>query len=105
VKRSGAEIPPLPAPAVPELVLSPELSAVFLLEHALRVTCSMLLAEHPTLIDEYARARDHDPVVALAYVLCRRCTALELTLRRFRAAVRTAFDAASAPDDNSDLPF
>ena len=105
MKRKGGATPPPPAPTVPELVLSPELSAVFLLEQALHVTCSMLLAEHPTLIDDYARLRDHDPVIALAYVLCRRCHALEGTLRRFRAAVRAAFDAASAPDDNSDLPF
>jgi len=91
-------------PTVPELVLSPELAAVFLLEHALHVACATLLAEHPTLIDDYAQARHHDPVVALALQTCRRAHALQDTLRRFRAAARAAFDAASAPDSD-DLPF
>ncbi|HSP99368.1 MAG TPA: hypothetical protein VL049_19270 [Candidatus Dormibacteraeota bacterium] len=103
--------PPVPTtgpvpPTVPELVLSPELSTVFLLEHALQAASAALLAEHPTLIDDYARARDRDPVVALALVICRRSAALEAALRRFRRAVRAAHDAASSPDDNNDdLPF
>jgi len=91
---------------VPDLVLAPELAAIILLEHALDVALQALLAEHPTLIDDFARARDHDPVVSLAHLICRRAGPLDDTLRRYRRAVRDAAGAAAAKDDaDSDLPF
>jgi hypothetical protein len=107
VKRRAR--PPTPAPAsprVPELVLAPQLAAILLLECALDIAAQALLAEHPTLIDDYARARDRDPAVSLAHVICRRAGALEDTLRGYRRAVRAAYDAATAPDTNDDdIPF
>ena len=91
---------------MPELVLAPQLAAIVLLEHALDIAAQALLAEHPTLIDDYARARDRDPAVSLAHGICRRAGALEDMLRRYRRAVRDAYDAATAPDANSDdMPF
>jgi hypothetical protein len=91
---------------VPDLVLAPELAAIVLLEHTLGVVVTALLAEHPTLIDDYAKARDGDPVVSLAVAICRRAASLQDTLRRYTRAVRDVAKAAAADDDvDADLPF
>lgn len=90
-------------PAVPDLVLAPELAAIILLEHALGVAVSALIAEHPTLVDDVARQRDGDPAVVLAHAICRRSGALEDILRRYRRVVRDAVRSAVAAED--DLPF
>jgi hypothetical protein len=91
---------------VPDLVLAPELAAILLLEHALDVTTSALLAEHPTLVDDFARARDDAPALSLAHRICLRAGALADTLRRYRRAVDAVARSRSANDDvDSDLPF
>jgi hypothetical protein len=36
-----------------------------------------LLAEHPTLGDDFARTRDDGPVLTLAHAICRHAAALE----------------------------
>jgi hypothetical protein len=101
MKRRALPASPPPPPTVPELALAPELAAIILLEHVLNVAQQALLAEHPTLIDDFARARDDGPVLALAATICRHAAALEHTLRRYRRAVR---DATTQPL-NDDLPF
>lgn len=94
------------APTVPNLVLAPELATIALLELALDVTVTALLAQHPTLIDDYAMTRDRDPVVSLAAAICRRAVSLEDTLERYARAVRDAATAPAADDDiDADLPF
>ena len=99
--------PPVTAsPTVPDLVDAPELAAIILLEHALDVAASALLAEHMTLIDDFHRPREQGPVVSLAHTICRRTGALRDTLVRYRRAVRDA--ATSVADDSAhddDLPF
>jgi hypothetical protein len=99
--------PPTPVPpTVPDLVGAPELAAIILLEYALDVAASALVAEHMTLIDDFHRPREQGPVVSLAHTICLRAGALRDTLVRYRRAVRDAAastDAADAPDD--DLPF
>lgn len=104
--RRHASPPVTGAPTVPDLVDAPELAAIILLEHALDVAASALVAEHTTLIDDFHRPREEGPVVSLAHTTCRRAGALRDTLVRYRRAVR---DAASADDDDSapddDLPF
>jgi hypothetical protein len=82
---------------------APELGAIILLEHALVGVTNALLAEHPTLIDDFHSPRDQGAVVALAYTLCRRQAVLLETLRRYRCAVRDA--ATPPPDHDDDLPF
>jgi hypothetical protein len=90
---------------VPDLILAPELAAIILLEHALDVATHALLAEHPTLVDDFARARDA-PVLSLAHQICLRAGALEDTLRRYRHAVADVARSRSANDDaDTDLPF
>ena len=97
---------PATAPTVPDLVLAPELAAIVLLEHTIDVAVTALLAEHPTLIDDYARARDGDPLVSLAAAICRRAVSLDDILRRYRRAVRDAARAAAVDDGvDADLPF
>lgn len=97
--------PPTPAPpTVPDLVVAPELAAIVLLEHALDIAASALLAEHATLIDDFHRPRDQGPVASLAHTICLRAGVLRDTLARYRRAVRDAADdAQNKPDD--DLPF
>jgi hypothetical protein len=91
---------------VPDLVLAPELAAIILLEHALDVATHALLAEHPTLVDDFARARDDAPALSLAHRICLRAGALEETLRRYRRAVGDLERLRSADDDvDSDLPL
>lgn len=98
--------PPTTAPlTVPDLVGAPELAAIILLEHALDVAASALVAEHMTLIDDFHRPCEQGPVVSLAHTICRRARALRDTLVRYRRAVRdaAASHAENTPDD--DLPF
>jgi hypothetical protein len=89
---------------VPDLVRAPELAAIILLEHALDVAASALVAEHPTLIDDFHRPREQGPVVSLAHTICLRAGALRETLVRYRRAVRDASSAADHASDD-DLPF
>ena len=88
---------------MPELVLAPELAAIILLELALDVAMSALVAEHPTLVDDVARERDGDPAVSLAHAICRHSGVLEDILRRYRRVVRDAARSTLARED--DLPF
>jgi hypothetical protein len=90
---------------VPELVRAPELATIVLLEHALDLAAQALLAEHPTLIDDFARARDDGPVLTLAHSICRRAAALEHALRRYRHAVRDPLAPPPNDDPRDDLPF
>ena len=88
---------------MPDLVVAPELAAIILLEHALDVAASALVAEHMTLIDDFHRPREQGPVVSLAHTICLRAETLRDTLVRYRRAVRAAAAADNAPDD--DIPF
>jgi hypothetical protein len=97
--------PPDPAPpTVPDLIDAPELAAIMLLEHALDLASSALVAQHLTLIDDFHRPVDQGRVVSLAHIICRRAGALRQTLEGYRRAVR---DAATADDRTTedDLPF
>ena len=97
--------PPASAsPTVPDLIDAPELAAIVLLEHALDVAASALVAQHLTLIDDFHRPADQGPVVSLAHTICRRAGAMRDALVRYRRAVR---DAATALDrtPEDDLPF
>lgn len=96
---------PTPAPGpptVPDLVDAPELAAISLLECALAVVRDALLAEHPTLIDDFHRPSQQGRVVALARAICCREAALRKLLGRYRHAVREAAAPAvrHASDDD-----
>lgn len=103
--RRGRLLPPPSPPTVPELVHAPELATIALLEHALGLAMQALLAEHPTLADDFARPRDDGPVLTLAHTICRRAAALERALRRYRQAVRNAVAPSGSTDRGDDLPF
>ena len=103
MKRARRAQPAPAPPRVPDLVVAPELAAIILLEHTLDVVADALLAEHPTLIDDFQRPRDQGPLLFLAHAICLRGAALRETLRRYRRAVS---EAATPPahdptDDNS----
>lgn len=102
-RRARANTTAPAPPTVPDLVLAPELAAIILLEHALDIAVLALVAEYPTLIDDFARERDADPAVSLALTICRRSGNLQDTLRRYRGAMRDAARSAVAHED--DLPF
>lgn len=95
--------PPSP-PSVPDLLVAPELAALSLLDLALDVAASALLAEHMTLIDELHVPGHDGPVVDFARVICQRATSLRHVLARYARAAR---DAAKPPseDPTADLPF
>ena len=105
MKRPGRRplLPPSP-PRVPELILAPELATILLLEHALDIAAQALLAEHPTLADDFATTRDDAPVLALAGTICRRAADLERILHRYRRAVRDSA-CSQSEDPRDDLPF
>ena len=105
MKRPRRLLPPPSPPTVPELVQAPELASITLLEHALDLAAQALLAEHPTLADDFARARDDGPVLTLASSICRRAAALERALRRYRQAVRDALEPPGSRDGGDDMPF
>jgi|CZKU01.1.fsa_nt_gi hypothetical protein len=73
------------------------------LEHALAVAIDALLAEHPTLGDDFQRPREQGPVVFLAHAICHQQAVLRETLWRYRRAVRDAVTPASGPDSDDDL--
>ncbi len=92
-------------PTVPDLVVAPELAAIILLEHALDVAASALVAVHPTLVDDFHRPREQGPVVSLAHTICLRAGALRDTLVRYRRAVRDAAASATHSASDDDIPF
>ncbi len=99
---------PAPAPApypttVADLVDAPELAAITLLEHALVVVRDALLAEHPTMIDDFQPPSEQGRVVALAYDICRREDALRTILARYRQAVREAVVPDPRRDADDDV--
>lgn len=99
---------PAPAPTpttVAHLIDAPELAAVALLEHALAVVRDVLLAEHPTLIDDFHRPSEQGRVVSLAYDICRREASLRAVLGRYRQAVREAVAPAPRRDADDDNVF
>ncbi len=102
-KRGPAQTPP--PPTVPDLVEAPELAAVILLEHALGVVTDALLAEHPTLIDDFAGASSQSPVLAHAGTICRRAASLRDLLRRYRRAVRDATMPVARETSDDDILF
>ena len=82
---------------------APELAALSLLECALAVVRDALLAEHPTLIDDFHRPSEQGRVVALALVICRREATLRALLARYRRAVRDAAATAKRHEPDDDL--
>jgi hypothetical protein len=98
------QAPPAP-PTVPDLVLAPELAAVILLEHALDVVREALLAEHPTLVDDFRRPHDDGHILSLANKICLRAPALRDALRDYRRAVRLASPSPTSQTADDDLAF
>ena len=105
VAKKGGALETPPPPTVFDLVDAPELAAVILLEHALGVVIDALLAEHPTLIDDFAVARSKSIVLAHADAIWRRAAALHHLLRRYRRAVRDASTPVARDDSDHDTPF
>jgi len=101
--RVRAPPPPARAPTPPDLVLDPELAVLSVLDHALDIAVAALLAEHPSLVDDFRTPTQHGPLVALASTLCRRASALRDTLSAYDHAAREAAASRSEPDE--DLPF
>jgi hypothetical protein len=104
-RHKAPTLPPPAAPTVPDLEAAPELAAIILLEHALDVVREALLAEHPTLIDDFRRPEDDGPVLSLANAICLRAPTLRDALRRYRRAVRLATSSTQHHDDADDISF
>lgn len=102
MKRATNARPIPPPPTVPELVQAPELAAVTILEHTLDVVREALLAEHPTLVDDFHRPREQGRILASANRICLRAAALRDMLGRYRCALRDAAAAADAENVTDD---
>lgn len=102
-KRVPRPAPKTPTP--PDLVLDPELAVLSVLAHVLDIATAALLAEHPTLIDDFRRPRDDGPIVTLASTLCRRAADLADTLATYDRAVRDTAPSRDHDPADSDLPF
>ena len=98
-------LPPPAPPTVTDLEAAPELAVIILLEHALDVVREALLAEHPTLIDDFRRPEDDGPILSLANLICLRAPTLRDALRRYRRAVRLATSSTQRNDDAGDIAF
>jgi len=97
--------PPTPAPqTVPDLIAAPELAAIILLEHALDVATSALLAAHLTLTtstgpaSRAASSPSPMPSARMPAPLCE-------VLKSDRRAVRDAAIADADCPPNHDIPF
>jgi hypothetical protein len=88
---------------VPELVNAPELAALALLDAALEVATSALVAEHMSLIDDLRPPDDDAPVLLLADRITRRAAALRLLLARYRHAVRDCQPIAADHSTDDEL--
>jgi hypothetical protein len=89
---------------VTDFTCAPELAAVFILERALDVAIQALLAEHPTLVDDFPRPSDRGTVVSFASKLCWRAASLREAALAYRRAVHDAA-APDQTDSDADLPF
>lgn len=102
-RRRQPTPPATPALGLGELIAAPELAALDLLDHALRVATLAVLAQHPHLLgDEYGRvAHDGDPVAATAERWVLAMAKLRPILEHYRRAVVDACHDRG----NDDLPF
>jgi hypothetical protein len=92
-------------PTPPDLILAPELAVLSVLAYVLDIATAALLAEHPTLIDDFRRPPDDGPVLTLANTICRRAADLGDTLAAYDRAAREAAGSRHRDKPDSDLPF
>jgi hypothetical protein len=104
-RRKRTPRPAVKPPTPPDLILAPELAVLSVLAYVLDIATAALLAEHPTLIDDFRRPRDDGPIVALASTLCRRAANLGDTLAAYDHAVRDAAGPRDHDEADADLPF
>jgi hypothetical protein len=104
-RRKRIPRPAIKPPTPPDLILGPELAVLSVLAYVLDIATAALLAEHPTLIDNFRRPREDGPIVTLANTLCRRAADLADTLAAYDRAVRDMTPSRDHDEANADLPF
>jgi hypothetical protein len=104
-RRNRTPRPAAKPPTPSDLVLGPELAVLSVLAYVLNIATAALLAEHPTLIDDFRRPHDDGPVVSLANTICRRAADLTHTLAAYHRAVREAAEPLDHDKPDADLPF
>jgi hypothetical protein len=104
-RRNRSPRPATKPPTPPDLVLGPELAVLSVLAYVLDIAIAALLAEHPTLIDDFRRPRDDGPVLTLANTICQRAAHLAHILAAYDRAVREAAGALDHDKPDADLPF
>jgi hypothetical protein len=103
-RRKRTPRPAAKPPTPPDLVLDPELAVLSILAYVLDIATAALLAEYPTLVDDFRRPREDGRVVALASTICRRASDLGDSLADYERAVRDAAASHQAAPD-ADLSF
>jgi|HubBroStandDraft_1064217.scaffolds.fasta_scaffold25032_5 hypothetical protein len=104
-RRNRTPRPAAKPPTPPDLVLAPELAILSVLAYVLDTATAALLAEHPTLIDDFHRPHDDGPVVSLANTICRRAAHLGDSLAAYDRAVRDAVGSTDHAEADEDIPF
>lgn len=92
-------------PTPPDLILAPELAVLSVLAYVLDIATATLLAEHPTLIDDFRRPHDDGKVVSLANTIWRRAADLGDILAAYDRAVRDALGSRDHAEADADIPF
>ena len=90
--------------SVRDLDAAPELAVLALLDLALQLANTALLAEHPALADDLRRPGEDGVLTERARLVCVRASSLRVLVARY---VRGARDAAGrrAAEADTDLPF
>jgi hypothetical protein len=104
LRRKRTPRPAANPPTPPDLILDPELAVLSVLAYVLDIATAALLAEYPTLVDDFRRPREDGPIVALASTICRRASDLGDTLADYDRAVRDAA-ASQQAEPHADLFF
>jgi hypothetical protein len=104
-RRKRTPRPAAKPPTPPDLVLGPELAVLSVLAYVLDIATAALLAEHPTLIDDFRRPHDDGKVVSLANTICRRAADLGDTLAAYDRAVRDAVGSSDHAEADAHMPF
>jgi len=104
-RRKRKPRPAAKPPTPPDLILNPELAVLSVLAYVLDIATAALLAEYPSLVDDFRRPREDGPIVALASTLCRRASDLGDTLADYDRAVRDEAASSDHAGDEADLPF
>lgn len=91
--------------AVRDLDAAPELAVLALLDLALQLANTALLAEHPALADDLRRPGEDGALTERARLVCVRASSLRVLVARYVRGARDAAGRRATAEADTDLPF